>query len=157
MIDGALANTGLELDQSIATGAAEVISAGNRHIDGIPAAGDVAFLSQVVQTEVVAQGTVAAQLAAVARGEADIDAVVQNSTGQELESQISAAVVGNILPPTLLISNASSTENDNGQAPYEFTVKLISPSVVPVSVDYTTRRMANRITWSFGPMAPLFN
>jgi hypothetical protein len=165
VIYGVLEQTGLEFDASIVSGAATVIAAGNQHIDAIPLSADTEFLAQVAQTQVVAQGSVAKQLAYVAQGQANIDDVIESNTGVALELQIAAAVVGNVVVPELVVSDARIVENDGGTAMMEFTVTLSAIPAEPVSVDYTTwdgsatagsdyQTTTGTLTWNAGNNTP---
>ena len=110
VVDGDWEQTGLEFDALIVSGAATAIAAGNQHIDAIPLSADTEFLAQTAQTQVVAQGSVAKQLAYVAQGQANIDDVIESNTGVALELQIAAAVVGNVVVPELVVSDADRRE-----------------------------------------------
>ena len=81
MVQGVLWQTGLELDTAVVSGAASVMAAANQRIEAIPVTPDVSFLTQIAQTQVVAQGAAATQLGAVAAGTANVEEVVQSYTG----------------------------------------------------------------------------
>ena len=81
------------------------------------------------QAQVVAEGTVAPQLAQVAAGQADIDTVVQNNSGAALQAEIQAAQVQNLIPtPTFSISSVALPEGDSGTTLFRFTVTPSGPS-----------------------------
>lgn len=138
VIDGTLVRTGLVLDPAIASGAAQVIAAGNEEVDQVPIKGDEAFLAAVRKTQAAAQGPVATQLADLAAGQAGIDNVVAANTGTALERQIANAALGTVVPVTAAIYDATVVQPSSGQAMLQFTVMLNRPPVTPVSLDYAT-------------------
>jgi hypothetical protein len=138
VLEGTLARGGLALDTAVVAGAAEVIAATNQRIDAIPLSNDEGFLTDVAKTQAVAQGPVATQMAAVARGEATIEDVMEDNTGAALESQIAAAEVGNVVPVTVVVSDATIVEGNDGQTMLAFTVDLYGNPAAAVTVDYAT-------------------
>jgi PKD repeat protein len=138
VIEGALVRSGLALDPAITSGAAQVIASANRQIDEIPVVGNYQFLTQVMKTQVVAQGPAASQLADAAKGQADINDAMANYTGDALVARITNAEVLTVLPVTVAISDSSVVRGPSGQATLEFKVVPIGSLASPVSIYYAT-------------------
>ncbi|MDP6721373.1 MAG: Calx-beta domain-containing protein, partial [Pirellulaceae bacterium] len=129
--------TGIELDSRVIADAATVIAAGNAAIDAVPLTTDLAYLQSIVRIERVAQGNVAPDLRnAGASGSSGT--LVADYTGANLDALIVGAMIGNVVPPAIVITDVAQSENDSGQQVFDFTVALANESVFPVSVDYAT-------------------
>ena len=91
------------------------------------------YLNQLVQAQIVAENTIAAQLAQATP--ANINTLVADNTGSALTTKVKAASTGDLAPPALTISDAVQS----GQT-LKFTVSLsaLTPSNLPVSVEFTT-------------------
>lgn len=138
VISSVIYDAGVDLSADVVTGAADVIAAGNQAIDQIDYSGDVRFVQNVAQVQVVAQSTVADNLSGAATGNQTIDSVISSSTGEGLLGQISAATAGTIFPPTLSINSVKRVEGNDGESFMDFTVTLSEPSQVPVSIAYSS-------------------
>ena len=118
----------VQIDPTAVTGAANLIAAVNQHIDATPLSSAAGYLPQVVQAQVVAQGTIAPQLAQVAAGQADINTVLADHTGAALNAQVAAAKVGNLAPhPTISpvqLQDQNGAALSQGSASYGQSVTL---------------------------------
>jgi hypothetical protein len=138
VIQNTLDQSGAALDPSVVAAAANIIAYGNQQIDAIPLSIDATYMTAVVQVQVVAQGTTAPQLADLAAGSTDSNTVTLNNTGTAFQNLVANAQTGNVVPPVLAIYDVSHVSSSTGQIEYDFTVGLSEPSVLPVSVDYST-------------------
>ncbi len=109
---------------AVATQAAGVIAAANGAV--VSASGSsngLAGLTQMAQTQVVAQGAAAAELqSGTASG--NVSGAVSSFTGSNLQSQISSATVAVVVPSRLAIAatDADKREGDSGSTAFTFTV-----------------------------------
>ena len=138
MIEGVAARLGLSIDHSIATTAAEVVSAGNAAIDVIPVDASIEYMEAVTQVQIVAQGDVASWLKEAATGQRSISDVHAAATGANLDSLTQAAVPGTLVVPEIEISDGEVVEGDSGQQMMEFSVSLTNAGKEPISVRYST-------------------
>jgi len=144
LIAGVARATGISLDddpateEAIAQGAAAILGQGNLAIAIIPQTGDAAFLTALTRVKKVMQGDATAALRDVTAGVADLADVVNEFTGANLDNRIAAATVGVLVPPSLVVSNASVVEGNSGQSMLEFTVEIIGEHDYAVSVDFAT-------------------
>ena len=76
----------------------------------------------MIRTQSVAQGAATDDLVDAAQGQASIESVVQNNTGGALTSQIESTSDRQVVPVTVVISDATVVEGDTGQSQLEFTV-----------------------------------
>jgi len=128
---------GLDLPADVLAGAAQVIAAGNAHIQSLPPTQDEAYLASIAQVQAVLQGSASQQFASVGQG-ADIAPLVQSNTGQNLETQIASATIGNVLPVAIFSDTPEVTETDSGQTTLTFTVSLSETPAAPITVNYAT-------------------
>ncbi len=171
LIHATAQNVGVTLDPTVESGAATIVAGVNQYISGLPLAGSLTYLNQVVQAQVVAENTIAPMLAQVIAGTTDINTVLADETGTALAAQIAAAPVGSLDldGPTLEISNLVQQPVGNGDpSTMQFTVYLAAtaPSSQPISVDYTTQDntataangdytpVSGTITWQPGDTSP---
>ena len=132
LIQGVAGAAGAVLSPGTVTGAAELVADVNQQIDQIPASSDQNYVAQVMQAQVVAQGTIAPQLDQVAASTdpTAIDTLVASQSGSALQAEISSALIGDVTPPALSINDVSQVDVDNGSTVYQFTV---SPSGIAAS------------------------
>jgi hypothetical protein len=171
LIEATASAAGVTPDGGAVSGAATIMAGINQYIEGLPVAGNVAYLNQVVQAQVVAEGTVAPQLAQVSAGTADIDSVVANNTGSALAVEIEAATAGTLDQdgPTLSITQTVFQPVGNGDpTTFQFTVYLTVNTTLsdPVTVNFTTvdgtatvadgdyTAASGTLTWAPGDTAP---
>jgi hypothetical protein len=98
--------TGATLDQAVVAGAAVVLAGINEYIESSPAVGGRAFMTRVVQAQIVAGTEAVPMLVKAAAGEVDIAAVVAAETGAAFAAQAAAVKVGALAAP---VSNLSPT------------------------------------------------
>jgi hypothetical protein len=96
LIQGAADQAGVTVDPAVVTGAATVLAGVNQHFDSIPVSATTGFLDQVIQTQVVGEGTIAPKLAQVAANQLDINTVIAQETGSAFSSQVATAQVGRL-------------------------------------------------------------
>ncbi len=138
VLEAAIERLGLSSTLADIEGTAKIVAAGNESIVGIPLSADAEFLSQIARVQTVAQSVAATRLSEVAAGNAPIADAITEFTGAALDDKIAAAVIGDPLPPTLVISDALQTEGNDGKPILEFSVVLDRPSTKSVSVAYQT-------------------
>ena len=159
---------GVTLPSNTVSGAAQVIAGVSQYIAGATLTAQATSMIPVLQAQVVAEGTIAPELASAAAGTADISDVVANNTGSNLQTEISAATYGTLIPAALSISSVSEQALTNGSTTYTFTVSLIAISAPTqtVSVDYATQddsafaangdyvATSGTLTWLAGDTSP---
>jgi len=150
----------------VLSGAAEVIAAANQLTAEVAIENSDSFLTQIVQSQVVAQGVVASALAAAASGATPISQLVSENTGAALQNQAANATVGVIIPPGLAISDLSIFEGNTGTFRLVFTVAISEAPQTTVTVDYATDDMtataedgdyvptSGTLTWLAGDAEP---
>ncbi|HQZ66160.1 MAG TPA: Calx-beta domain-containing protein, partial [Planctomycetaceae bacterium] len=138
LLRGIMVRVGVTLPENVISGAAEVIAAANQLTSGVTIENSDSFLTQIVQSQVVAQGTVADALSAAASGATPISQVVSENTGTALQNQAANATIGVIIPPGLAISDFSILEGDTGTSQIVFTVAISEAPQTTVTVDYAT-------------------
>jgi hypothetical protein len=127
---------GIEVDPEVIRTAAEIVVAGSAKIDDAGGSGNL--VEEIAQVQVVAQGNVSEQFAAVATGVTDIQTVHAEYTGPNLDASVTAAETGNVVPVLLRIGDVRITELNDGTAVADFTVSSSGPSKLPITVEYTT-------------------
>ena len=121
------------------SGAAGVIAAGNQRLDAIPATADVSFLDRGGKDPVRGPGRRRRAPWERSRAARQLSPVLSPTTpARHWRRRVAAATEGNVVPPILVVSDATVAETDAGQTTCEFTVQLLNPSVSAVSVDYRT-------------------
>ena len=139
-IGGVLDRTGLALDPNVVTAAAHVIGAANAHIGELPLVSGLSFLTEVVKTQVVAQGAAATSLAGLADGAATRRA---DGSARGLHRPVACqpncrGAGGNIAPVGIHVGDARIVEGDSGDSLLEFTLSLDAVPATPVSISYAT-------------------
>ena len=124
--------------EAIAQGAATILSQGNLAIAALPPAGSATFLTVLTRIKKVIQGDATAALRSVAAGQSNVAQVVAEYTGANLQGRIAAASIGSLPRPSLVVSDATVVEGDNGNSILEFNVEMIGDHIAPVTVDFTT-------------------
>jgi hypothetical protein len=122
----------------IVAGAALILAESNQALRDVPITMDRQFVEELTKIKKVVQGTIAASLKQVGQGTITIQDAVAAHTGNNLQNQIAAAVIGNVFPPLLQVNDAQIIEGDNGTTMLEFTVDLIGEHAETISVNYET-------------------
>ena len=81
IVESAAAGAAVTLDPTVAAGAATVIANVNAYMDSLPVTATPGYLTQLVQAQVVGEGTIAPELAQVGAGTAAIGTVVADNSG----------------------------------------------------------------------------
>jgi len=130
--------SGVTLDQALQSAAVEVIAAGNQRISDIEPTPGRSFLDELARVQQVIRSETVADLADAAAGTITGNELIERNTGQALEGLIAKSVVGNIIPPRIAVSDATTLEGNEGTSILAFEVRLVEPSALPVTVDYVT-------------------
>ena len=170
IINGIAVRTGITLSAIDASGAANVIAAGNAAIDALDPKNFVSsmeFAKEVVKTKKVSQGDAAVALRDVGKGTRAIAEVVDAFTGANLVGKIALESAGRIVPPAIGVGDARIVEGNGGQQFLEFEVGIVGDHDFDVSVDYTTaddtalesedyQSVSGTLTWMAGDVASKF-
>src|SRR4029079_1919498 len=113
---------GVSLPAPTVAAAASAIAAANERIGEIPLTSDWGYLTSLYRVEWAAQGPMATDLARPGAGQLAPDELLAADTGAALDVSLSLAPLGNIVPPTLSIADASAVEGDTGFAHLTFRV-----------------------------------
>ena len=144
VIRGVAGDTGVSISETIVSGAAEVVAAGNAAVHALldfenpNFVVDESFAQAVVEAKKVMQGEAAAALHAVGAGTANIATVVSDFTGASLQQKIAASTAEIVLPPAIIMSDVAVLEGNAGTHVMEFTVELIGQHGYESSVAYST-------------------
>ena len=104
------------LDESLIMGAAMLIAGGNQLIEDLPLTADLDFAEAVLHVKAVLQGPLSDDLKSVAEGTLLIADVVNSFSGENLTTQVDAAVLEQVIPPSLSLSNAIVREGHDAVA-----------------------------------------
>ncbi len=166
LLRGMMVRVGVTLPENMLSGAAEVIAAANQLTAEVAIENSDSFLTQIVQSQVVAQGAVASALTATASGMTPVSQLVSENTGIALQNQAANATVGVIIPPGLAISDLSIFEGNTGTSQLVFTVAISEAPQTTVTVDFATDDMtataedgdyvptSGTLTWLAGDAEP---
>ena len=135
IIEGAEAATNVTLDPNLLSGAVQVIVASNQQLDAISPANDLAFIAQVAQVQIAAQGGISNELAAAAAGQETIGAVIADSTGAALASRVAAIPT----PPAIVVPSdmlVEATSPSGATANFTVTAFDVGGESLTPSVDY---------------------
>ncbi len=137
LIQAVEASTSSTLAAGLVSGAANVIAAANQQLDALTPAASLTFVRGVSSAQIVAQGSVANDLASAAAGQNAISTVVANDTGSALAAQVAAAKpLPTILVPLSITVPATSTSGAavNFQvSAYDFAGETLTPTTSAVS------------------------
>ncbi|MFC5355124.1 beta strand repeat-containing protein [Azospirillum himalayense] len=141
---------------AVVTQAASVIAAANGAVVSASGSSDgLAGLTQMAQTQVVAQGAAAAELqSGTAAG--NVSNAVSTFTGSSLQSQISSATVAVVVPSRLAIAatDADKREGDVGSTAYSFTVTRAGNTSGALTVDWAVAANGTLDAADFGGTLP---
>ena len=96
LLDQTSSMAGIALDPTVSAGAAAVLAGVNAYVDSLPVVGDQQYVNQVVQSQVVAEASIAPQLAQAGAGNVDIGQVVNQNSGTALIQQAQQAPTGTL-------------------------------------------------------------
>jgi hypothetical protein len=145
VIRGAAVRTGVTLAQTVIDGAAEVIAAGNVAVRNLVDFANPSLVigpglaEGMVKAKKVMQGHAAAALGEVGAGTRTIASVVVDFTGAALAAKIAASTADIVLPPAVIMTDATIREGHAGTKVLEFTVELIGAHPYATSVEYLTQ------------------
>ncbi len=141
--------TGITLASDLITTAATVIAGINERIDSLPVTATLAYLSEVSKLRMIAQGTLADDLASAANGLMSIADVIAKHTGAGLSTQIDTARTPPWVVVPLQMTAAATGPNgasvdfdvhayDLAGQPLTLTVDFPSGSVFPLGTTTVT-------------------
>ncbi|MGB7324780.1 MAG: Calx-beta domain-containing protein [Rubripirellula sp.] len=137
LLESVLTNHGLEVPSATIDGVGNIVADGNGTIEDILELMRPDAAEQITRVQKAAQENVAAALAEVAAGTTPIQTAVTANTGTALDAQHIAAVVGDVVPPTVTISPVTMYEG-SGQSMAVFDVTINQASTKTVTLDYNT-------------------
>ena len=171
LIQQVAAAAGLTVDPTVASDAAQILSAVVTYEETLTNDGSANYMDELTQADVAANGTISPQLAMVASGGANIATLLADYTGSALTTVITGATVSTLDadgPAVSIISSVAQPVGAGDPTSFVFPVYLTttSPLTAPVTVQYTTvddtAKAANgdytptsgTLTWDPGDTAP---
>jgi Ca2+-binding RTX toxin-like protein len=124
--------TELALSADVAT----VIAATNSRLLSLTAQTGIEFLNDVVRVKKVVQTSVVDGIGHLVRGLLSPSEFIESHTDTGLETQIAAAEIGNVAAIEAAVSDVTQAAPQD--TTFNFVVRLLRPSVTPVTVFYQT-------------------
>jgi autotransporter-associated beta strand protein len=137
LIDQTSDLAGVSVDAGVSAGAAGILAGVNTLIDSLNVSGTATSLNQLLQVQVVAEGTVAGELAQAGSGSIDINDVVNQTTPSALQEQAEQAPIG-VLPIASVTGVAAGSGTYGADTAVTVTVTSLGgglPGMVVLTID----------------------
>ena len=132
-------NSGVAMTDPTSEAASEILAAVNQAISALAVAGTAGYLTSVVQVQVLAEGTIAPNLAS--SGPAGVSGLVGTYTESSVAAQAATETIGDLVPPSVAISSIVQAVGANQPGTFQFIVSIegTPSSLEPVTISYTTQ------------------
>ncbi len=128
--------SGSTTDLALSSDVATVIAATNSRLLSLTAQTGIEFLDDVVRVKKVVQSSVVDGIRQLVGGLLSRSEFIETLTGAGLAAQIDAAEIGNVAAIEAAVSDVTQSASDD--TTFNFVVRLLRPSVTPVTVFYQT-------------------